>query len=859
MHEITVHLLTTTAFQEKGYGMEDSSPSAFGECLKAFRKRSKLTQQGLADRIGVHRNTIGSWEQGTFLPESKTIVLELARHLQLNAEDTRRLLEASLTALSPYWAVPYQRNPFFTGRDEVLLQIHAALAQERASLSTRSYALTGLGGIGKTQTALEYAYRYAQHYSAVFWISAETTESLFSSLLAIAEVLGLPEQRDQDQRHIVAALIRWLTGHGHWLLILDNVEDVEQVKSLLPAARDGSLLFTTRRKALALAAQTQELEPMTPEEGVRFLLQRARRAGPTTLLAQVPPQEVGYARELVATMQGLPLALDQAGAYMEATGCSLSDYVRLFDIAPLRLLDERDASDDHPLSVTRTVALAFEQLEQRHPLAAELLTVCAFLAPEAIPEAFFIEGAVELGRGIETLASHPFELQQAIKALLAYSLVQRQATIRTLTIHRLVQTILKGRLSEASQRLRMGQVLHAMSRLFPAEEMQEDYWSACERLLPHALACLTWHTAETEETVLRATLMCHVASYLSNRARFAEAEPLFAQARGIAEQALGQKHPLMARILYGLATLYADQDKLAEAETLYEQALHIREQVLGADHPAVAVALNMLAEVYRKQGRYSQAEPLYQQAIDIRQRRGDLDCPQGAALLNNLALLYWHQERRTEAELLYEQAWRIWEQTLGPEHPQVAFALNNLAILYAEQGRYAEAEPLFERALSIRRHTLGPEHPQVAYPLNNLAELYSLQGRYEQAEPLYQQALEIWEHTLGPEHPQLAHPLSGLADLSNAQGKLEEARRLYERALAIRQQSLGPRHPLVAESLYALAQFYQAHQRPQEALPLYQQALTIRREVFGQEHPKVVEVQLHLALLLQQPHVETAD
>src|SRR5579884_2405855 len=139
--------------------MRDYQLSNFGDLLKTFRKRAHIVQQELADRLGVHRNTIGSWERGDFLPESKTLVLELARQLQLDTHDTRLLLEASLTGLSPYWYVPYQRNPFFTGREEVLQQVHRALHHQHTALLCQSSTLSGLGGVGKTQTAIEYAYR----------------------------------------------------------------------------------------------------------------------------------------------------------------------------------------------------------------------------------------------------------------------------------------------------------------------------------------------------------------------------------------------------------------------------------------------------------------------------------------------------------------------------------------------------------------------------------------------------------------------------------------------------------------------------------------------------------------------------
>src|SRR5690242_12995442 len=191
--------------------------SSFGDTLKHFRRRKRLSQQALAERLGVHRNTIGSWEQGNYLPDSKGSVLELASQLDLNEAETRQLLEASLTGLSAHWSVLTRRNPFFTGQQELLRDRHEQLGSSREVALTSSSALYGLGGIGKTQAAVEYAYRYAQHYSAVFWIDAVVDESIHVSFLRVAEQLELPAYQEADPLRAVAAVQRWLANHHGWL------------------------------------------------------------------------------------------------------------------------------------------------------------------------------------------------------------------------------------------------------------------------------------------------------------------------------------------------------------------------------------------------------------------------------------------------------------------------------------------------------------------------------------------------------------------------------------------------------------------------------------------------------------------
>ncbi len=829
--------------------MDDTTTlSTFSDLLKAFRKQRKITQQELASRLGIHRNTIGMWENGSFLPESKTIVLELARQLHLDAYDMRRLLEASLTALSPYWHVPYQRNPFFTGREDVLHQLHDTLAQKGTAVISQSYSLSGLGGIGKTQTAIEYAYRHANDYAAVFWISAETNESIVSSFVAIAELLNLPEKQEKEQNRVLAAVTRWLNSHSDWLIIFDNVEDLELVKTALPSARCGSLLFTSRRQALGFSAHTLGLEQMPSEEGMRFLLHRARLLAPEASLGSLTPEDVAFAREIVAAMAGLPLALDQASAYIEETRCSLSDYLQLFQSSQLRMLDERDTYADHPSSVIRTFALAFEQLEQNNPASAELLTVCAFLAPEAIPETFFTEGAEHLGPTFERLAADSLAFQTAIKALLTYSLIQRDTASRTMTIHRLVQAVLKGRLPEADERIWVTRVIRAMSQLFPSEAMQANYWQDCQKLLSHALVCITLGEQWGEGNAFYTILISHVAIYLSHRARYAEAKLLYEQALQIGEHTLGSEHLLVAKVLHGLAVLYKRQGNFREAKPLYERSLRIREQ---ARDPLVAELLNSLAELYREQGKYQEAEPFYKRALVLGESALGAEHPLIAEILNDLAILSWQQGKNKEAKPLYERALYIWQQVLGPEHPQIAHPLYGLAILYAQQGEYEEAESLFQRALHIRERALGPEHPQMTYPLHGLAELYKDQGKYEEAEPLFQRALHIRERALGPEHPQMTYPLHGLAELYREQGKYEEAESLFQRALHIRERALGPEHLQLAYLLHGLAELYREQGKYEEAESLFQRVLQIREQGLGAEHLLVAETLYELAKLFR--------
>jgi transcriptional regulator with XRE-family HTH domain len=290
--------------------MEVTDMVAFGDLMKGFRKKKKVSQQELSAKLGIHYNTLSNWERGMCLPDSKGMVLEAAKGLRLDEQETRLLLEASLTALAPYWHVPVARNPFFTGREDVLEDLHTRLGINQVVALTQSYALHGLGGIGKTQIALEYAYRFALEYSAVLWIEAETIESVLSSLLHIAEVLHLPGREEAGQQRIVTAVQRWLSTHNQWLLIWDNLEDLDLLQRFLPPARQGAILLTTRRQSLGTLARGIGLRSMEEEEGLVFVLRRAGILAPEASEEEVEqlrarmPGEYATAAELVRLMHG---------------------------------------------------------------------------------------------------------------------------------------------------------------------------------------------------------------------------------------------------------------------------------------------------------------------------------------------------------------------------------------------------------------------------------------------------------------------------------------------------------------------------------------------------------------------------
>lgn len=600
-----------------------------------------------------------------------------------------------------FWNVPFKRNPLFTGREDVLRDLESGLQGGPVALGQ---AIAGLGGIGKTQTAVEFAYRHRDKYEAVLWVPAETESQLVAGFAALATLLDLPEKDEAQQQLAVDAVQRWLQTHQNWLLILDNADDLKLASRFVPDGARGHVIYTTRSSVTGRLARRLPLEKLSAELGAEFLLKRAGKPS-----AHAAP-EWDDAKALSDSLGGLPLALEQAGAFIEENHLTIREYQRLYESEGVKLMARHgDLGDDSHLPVTITFSVAFEQLETQNPMAARLLRLCAFFAPDNIPEEILESEYRDIDEALGGTLATELERTELIHDVCSRSLMTRDAADRSLSMHRLVQLVLRESLEAEEKQAWAAHAVNVLNAAFPSVEFEN--WPLCERLLSHSLLCLDHAAQQDVETQQAARLCNQVAFYLSYRAQYAAAEPLYKRALAVYEKVLGPEHPDTAAVLNNLANLYRDQGNLSEAEPMLERALAIDEKVSGPEHPDTATDLNSLAVLYYAQGKLSKAEPLYKRALAIR------------------------------------------EKVLGPEHPDTAQSLGNLASLYCDQGKLSEAEPLFERALTIREKTLGSEHPDTATSLNNLAALYYDQGNLSEAEPLFERALEIREKALGDEHP----------------------------------------------------------------------------------------------------------
>jgi len=679
-------------------------------------------------------------------------------------------LRTAAGQIRPPSTLPYAPlGNLLKGRDDDLQKLQRELGPipENAATPSTAVALIGLGGVGKTRLAIEHAWRGAALHSAVLFGSARTPEALNRSLAGLATVLDLPEKAASEEAIQRQAVLGWLCSHPGWLLILDGIdgkEAAQAVESLLPQTSGGQLLVTTRLSKWSSAVRRLPLEVLSLEAAAVFLLERT---------AGSRKQEAGdplAARDLAQKLDGLALALEQAGAYIDERCISFSSYRREWQQRRDQLLSWFDPQlMQYPQSVATTWLTSFQQLSAD---AQTLLRRLAWLATEPIPESL-LEVAIAAGDGVD---AEPIEAIDGLVELDRYSLLSRSNQSNSFLLHRLVQEVTRLRQDSGQVPHELAAALAWINAAFVGDPQDVRSWPVLEPLEPHAKT-VTSFAAGAGIAGASGWLLSQVGTLFLAKASCSEAEPLYRRALTIDEASYDLDHLAVARDLNNLAQLLKATNRLAEAEPLMRRALAIDEASYGLDHPEVAIQLNNLAQLLQSTNRLAEAEPLMCRALAIDEASYGPGHPNVARDLNNLAALLQDANRLAEAEPLYRRALEIDAASYGLDHPELARDLNNLAALLQATNRLAEAEPLMARAVEIFEISYGNDHPNVATALNNLAGLLQTTNRLSEAEPMYRRCLKILFALMqqGYQHPNLEAVISNYSGFLQAQGLSEEA------------------------------------------------------------------------------------
>ena len=648
-----------------------------------------------------------------------------------------------------------QGTPNFVGRKQDLKNLHEALQSEgKVSVC----AVRGMGGVGKTELAIQYASseEFQQSYLACYWFSLNQGDLATQILLKASPYLAMPEALRKSGS--VEAQVKWCWQNwhpstGNILVIIDDVKNLADIPpALMPIASRFKVMVTTRQRNLSPSFRELPLGILSEAESLELFTKIVDAQGSSRI-----ENERETTKAICKYLGYLPLALELVANYLKDDEMlSLEDYLQQLHLEDESLADEMVRG----ITAERGVIAAFNLSWQRLTgLATQLAMLLGRFATAAIPWQDLVEPTVN-SLGYEKKA-----VKEARKQLANLSLIEIEDG-KNIVIHALLREYFRYQSKQEGD-----DFIHALQQAIASSGI------AIAKTIPY-----TPVLADIE----RVGLAIPHLELLSQ-----------AMLDDIPDNSL-----LWAFL--GLARFYEGQAQYNLAERYYNNCLEAVQSRLGENHPDVATSLNNLAGLYDSQGRYEEAEPLYLQALELRQRLLGENHPDVATSLNNLAGLYYSQGRYEEAEPLYLQALELRQRLLGENHPDVATSLNNLAGLYYSQGRYEEAEPLYLQALELYRRLLGENHPDVATSLNNLAGLYDSQGRYEDAEPLYLQALELYKRLLGENHPSVASSLNNLALLYNTQGNYTEAEALSQQALTIYQQTLGNQHPDTQNALLSV-------------------------------------------------------
>ncbi|WPJ65110.1 hypothetical protein SMAC4_13869 [Sordaria macrospora] len=629
------------------------------------------------------------------------------------------------------------------------------LPHHQKSQGRNVFVLHGLGGIGKTQLAVNFARQYKDAFSAIFWLDGTSEDSLKQSFASCAkripkdqipENISSPKTGDEvDLNDIMEHVQEWLAedDNVYWLLIFDNV-DLDHTQGEIPGAYDirkylrsdhGAVLITSRLSKLAQLVESKLIKPTDLDLSKKIF-------------------EKWYGEELKELLDsklgGLPLALAQAAAYIGEANIPIAKYIDLYEKQWDKLLRNTDSDllDYDDRSVWTTWTISFNAIETRDKNAGNLLRLWAFVDNREMWHSLLQvarNDQEQWPKWLCDIACDEVKFLNIATLLLRYSMIEtRESEQSSYSMHPVVHEWISHIQDDDGKRvfLRLAVMLIGFS---VPHRTTKNYWVLQRRLLPHAERCLRW-MGKLEEGE------CNIEDITI----------------GDATDNLG--------------LLYSDQSRLKEAETMYQRALEGYEKALGPDHTSTLSTVGNLGNLYSDQGRLKEAETMYQRALEGKEKALGPDHTSTLHTVSNLGNLYLNQGQLKEAETMYQRALEGYEKALGPDHTSTLNTVHNLGNLYSDQGRLQEAETMYQRGLEGYEKALGPDHTLTLNTVNNLGILYMTQGRLQEAETMYQRALSGYSAALGSSHAKSLLVKENIASLQLAKGSVSLKELIFKSA-----------------------------------------------------------------------------
>jgi hypothetical protein len=729
------------------------------------------------------------------------------------------------------WGDVPARNRNFTGRVDLLQLIHEQLALRPTALLPQT--LCGLGGVGKTQLAIEYSWRFASSYDLVWWVPAEQPAAIRSSLAALAALLGLPPAEDMDTTlRAVRDALR--TGHPHrrWLVVFDNVDRPADLDWFL-ATSGGHILITSRNRAWSGVTETVEVDVFSRPESMELVRRR---------LPDISPQD---ADRLADRLGDLPLALEQAAVWMFATATPLADYLRLLDTQTGRLLSEGQ-SGGYPLPVAATWGLAADRLGEQAPAAMQLLELCSFLGSEPISLRLLSMGRrAALPAPLNTAVQDEIALRRAVRDVGRCGLARVDPARNSIELHRLVKAVLRDRLDPGRRLIYQRAVRELLTAADPGDPIGDpSRWPEHAELTPHVLAADLIHGAApgSRDVVL------HQVAYLWAIGDNKSSRLLAGRAYQDWAQRLGPDHEQTLLMGQRLGNVLRSIGRIDDARDLNAEIWGRTRRRFGDSHRHTLTIANSVGADLRLQGRWRQARALDEDLLAQHRQLLGADDPATLNSANNLAvdlrLLCDFDRARRLDEQTCEQRRRV----LGPDHPLTLYGLSKLSCDHHGLGDYQTALALQRRSLPAHRDKLGPDHSDVIRASRAHALTLRSLGSYAEAAEISEELVARSRRVLGDHHPDTLAALTSLANSRALADRPAEARAAGEDALARYRIVLGPDNPFTLVAATNLATILRSAGDSATARSLDEAALAGFRAALGEDHPFTCYCTVNLAL-----------
>ncbi|MFJ2010553.1 FxSxx-COOH system tetratricopeptide repeat protein [Streptomyces globisporus] len=722
--------------------------------------------------------------------------------------NTRPRLPGS-TGQPDVWNVR-RRNPDFAGREAVMVQLRESLLNGQQAVVQ---ALHGMGGIGKTQIALEYAHRFSGQYDLVWWIDAEQSDQIPVHYTELADRLGIAKP-DAGSDPNARAVLHHLRTRQRWLIVLDNAEDPAQLMPWLPEG-PGHVLITSRNHDWRGLAHQTALDVFTRSDSLAYL--GTRIPGTTPAQADALAQDLG----------DLPLALAQAAGVI-GSGMTLDRYRQLLTGNTARILQEGDAPG-YPAPLAATVGIATTRLDDSHPEATALLRLGAFLGPDPIPIAWLESARPHLS----TIPGDPDDLMwlhASLQYLGRYGLARIDH--ETFQIHRLTQAVLRDQTDSAQTELIRDDVTTILRTIEPGDPESPDSWPAWASLTSHLTA---QHVLVADRPELRPTLQ-QAAIFLIRSGQPRTAVELLTSLRETWTAELGPDDPEVLTCTQYLGHATSDLGELGSAHPIIEDTLARRRRTLGDDDPDTLQSANDLAAVLNQFGKHAEARHMQEDTLARRRRALGDDHRHTLQSATNLAVTLNELGKHTEARHMLEDTLTRSRRTLGDDHPATLQANNGLAIILNALGEHTEARRMLEDILTRRRRTLGDDHRHTLQAANSLAVTLNALGEHTEARRMLEDILTRRRRTLGDDHRRTLQSANSLALVLNTLGEHTEARRMLENSLTRSRRALGDNHPDTLLSAHNFAVTLHALRSYPEAAKLLENVRARQRDVLGDHH-----------------------